>query len=149
MDIRLAATDADIERCFPVMAELRPHLRAEDWVARVRRQERGGYRLAFLVDNGAVRAVAGFRTLEFLAWGKILYIDDLVTAGAERSRGHGGALFDWCVALAQREGCDELHLDSGVQRFDAHRFYLRKGMRISSHHFALEAPFRAGTKSAT
>lgn len=140
MDIRLAASDADIESCFPVMAELRPHLPAGEWVARVRRQERSGYRLAFLTDGGAVRAVAGFRIAEFLAWGRILYIDDLVTAAATRSKGHGGALFDWCVALAKREGCDELHLDSGVQRFGAHRFYLRKGMRISSHHFALDIP---------
>ncbi|MGZ5001726.1 MAG: GNAT family N-acetyltransferase, partial [Chthoniobacterales bacterium] len=29
-------------------------------------------------------------------------------------------------------------LDSGVQRFDAHRFYLMKRMKISSHHFSLE-----------
>jgi hypothetical protein len=30
-----------------------------------------------------------------------------------------------------------LHLDSGVRRFDAHRFYLNKRMNISSHHFSM------------
>jgi GNAT superfamily N-acetyltransferase len=85
-----------------------------------------------------VRAVAGFRIAEFLAWGRILYVDDLVTASAQRSRGHGQALFDWLVARARANGCAQLHLDSGVQRFDAHRFYLRQRMSITSHHFALQ-----------
>jgi hypothetical protein len=42
------------------------------------------------------------------------------------------------VAEARATGCAKLELDSGVQRFDAHRFYLRKRMIISSHHFSLE-----------
>jgi hypothetical protein len=29
-------------------------------------------------------------------------------------------------------------LDSGVQRFGAHRFYLRRRMNITSHHFAID-----------
>jgi hypothetical protein len=52
----------------------------------------------------------------------------------------GGALFDWLVQLAREHECRELHLDSGVQRFDAHRFYLGKRMHITSHHFALKLP---------
>jgi hypothetical protein len=31
-----------------------------------------------------------------------------------------------------------LHLDSGVQRFAAHRFYLARRMDITCHHFALK-----------
>ena len=31
-----------------------------------------------------------------------------------------------------------LDLDSGVQRFPAHRFYLGQGMAITAHHFALD-----------
>ena len=39
---------------------------------------------------------------------------------------------------AARLDCDQLHLDSGVEadRADAHRFYFRHGLRISSYHFA-------------
>ena len=66
------------------------------------------------------------------------YVDDLVTDESERSLGYGGALFDWLVAEARAEGCGKLELDSGVQRFAAHRFYLTKRMIISSHHFSLE-----------
>jgi hypothetical protein len=41
------------------------------------------------------------------------------------------------VEEARREGCRALHLDSGVQRFAAHRFYLGKRMEITSRHFGL------------
>ena len=139
INICLAESEEQISLCFPVMAELRPHLLEREFVERVRRQQReNGYQLAFLEESAAVRAVAGFRFAEFLAWGRILYVDDLVTASAERSRGHGQALFGWLVARAKANGCAQLHLDSGVQRFDAHRFYLRQRMSITSHHFALE-----------
>jgi len=44
----------------------------------------------------------------------------------------------WVDREARRQGCGELHLDSGVgpDRADAHRFYFRHGMRIASYHFA-------------
>ena len=136
--IYLAESEEQIRGCFPVMAELRPHVVEREFVERVRRQQReGGYQLAFVEESGTVRAVAGYRIAEFLAWGRTLYVDDLVTASAERSRGHGQALFDWLVARAKSNGCAQLHLDSGVQRFDAHRFYLRHRMSITSHHFSL------------
>jgi GNAT superfamily N-acetyltransferase len=136
--ITLAETEADIARCFPVMAELRPHLTAGEFVPRVRRQQAAGYRLAYLVDGGAVRAVAGYRYLDTLSWGRTLYVDDLVTAEAARSQGYGGRLFDWLVAQARQDNCDALHLDSGVQRFGAHRFYLTRRMDIIAHHFAMK-----------
>ena len=138
MPIALAGTEADIARCYPVMAELRPHLSAAEFAARVRKQQATGFQLAYLEESGEVRAVTGFRYLETLAWGKILYVDDLVAAEATRSRGHGGKLFDWLVAQAKQNNCDALHLDSGVQRFGAHRFYLTRRMDIIALHFALK-----------
>ena len=138
MKIALAETEADIARCYPVMVELRPHLSAAEFAARVRRQQATDFHLAYLEETAEVRAVAGFRYLETLAWGKILYVDDLVAAPATRSRGHGGKLFDWLVAQAKQNNCAEFHLDSGVQRFGAHRFYLTRRMDITCHHFALK-----------
>ena len=136
--VHLAESDEDIGRCFPVMTELRPHLAGGDFVGRVRRQQQeSGYQLACLEEGGVVQAVAGFRIAEFLAWGRILYVDDLVTTAQTRSRGHGQKLFDWLLAHAREKGCAEFHLDSGVQRFDAHRFYLRNRMEIRAHHFSI------------
>ena len=136
--IRLAETREDVARCAPVMLELRPHLQAEVFVEQVLRQQQEGYRLAFLEEAGAVQACAGYRFCESLSWGRFLYVDDLVAASAARSRGFGGELLDWLVAKARAEGCAEFLLDSGVQRFGAHRFYLAKRMDIIAHHFALK-----------
>jgi GNAT superfamily N-acetyltransferase len=136
--ILITKTDEEILRCFAVMVELRAHLVADEFVRRVRQQEKGGYRLAYLEDNGGVKAVAGFRIGEYLCWGKILYVDDLVTTAGERSRGLGQQLLDWLLEYARAEGCDQFHLDSGVEKFAAHRFYLRNRMQISAHHFSLK-----------
>lgn len=136
MHIAVAETDADIARCFAVMQQLRPHLVESDFVARVRRMQREGFRLAWLEDGGVVRAVAGYRYWDKLFAGKALYVDDLVTDTAQRSRGHGRALLGWLAQEAKRNGCVELELDSGVQRSDAHRFYFRERMHIASYHFA-------------
>jgi GNAT superfamily N-acetyltransferase len=136
--IHVAQTAEEILRCFPIMAELRTQLIEDDFVKRVRRQQKQGYRLVFLEDAGQVKAVAGFRFGEFLCWGKILYVDDLVTTAAARSHGHGQQLFDWLLDHARAEGCAEFHLDSGVEKFGAHRFYLRNRLNISAHHFSLK-----------
>jgi GNAT superfamily N-acetyltransferase len=135
--VALAASDADVSRCWPVLRELRPHIGdAAALTAQVRRQEAAGYRLAFIEAQGRVVACAGFRVTEHLAWGRVVYVDDLATLETERSKGHGERLMNWLADRAGADGCGELHLDSGVQRFDAHRFYFRQGLAISSHHFS-------------
>lgn len=136
--IALATSRKEILRCFPVMAQLRPHLKEANFVERVERQGKAGYQVVFLEEGGAVACVAGFRILENLAWGRFLYVDDLVTDEGRRSQGCGQRLFAWLVEHAKAERCDQLHLDSGVQRFGAHRFYLASGMDIAGHHFAMK-----------
>lgn len=134
--VRSAETDAEIAACFDVLHELRTQLVREEFVARVRLQARDGYRLAFIAEGGAVVAAAGFRISTFLAWGRALYVDDLVSSARVRSRGHGHALLAWLAEHAKANGCEQLHLDSGTFRKDAHRFYFRERMEISSFHFS-------------
>lgn len=135
MNISLATSDNEITACYPVLHELRPHMTEEGFVAQIRRQQEQGYQLAYLQADRRVVAVAGFRLGENLAWGRFLYVDDLVTHPGHRSRGYGSQLLAWLRRYARREGCGQLHLDSGVQREDAHRFYLREGMAKASYHF--------------
>lgn len=137
MIIRPAETDDEIRRCFPVLSQLRPHLDPDTFVADARRQMGDGYRLVYLEDEGAVRAVAGYRILEMFSRGRFLYVDDLVTDAATRSQGYGEALFDGLVRRAREAGCRQLDLDSGVQRCGAHRFYFRKRMHVASYHFTI------------
>jgi GNAT superfamily N-acetyltransferase len=135
----IANTPEEIQRCHLVMRELRPLFQEPDqFVERVLRQQKEGYQLAFLEFENEVRAVAGYRILESLFSGKFLYVDDLVTRESDRSRGFGGELLDWLVEQARAHGCENLELDSGVQRFDAHRFYFSQRMSISSYHFRIK-----------
>jgi GNAT superfamily N-acetyltransferase len=136
----------DTARAFAAMRSLRTHFdREEDFVRRVDDVQRPeGYRLvgAFEDDAPDAVAVAGFRLVHSLAWGRHLYVDDLSTLPASRRRGNARRLLDWLVEEAGRLGCDQLHLDSGVglDRADAHRLYLNTGMVISAHHFARQVP---------
>ena len=136
--IKIAETDNEIEKCYPVMSELRPHLREDEFVERVKRQGRqSGFQLVYLSVDDGVKAVAGVRIAEWLAGGTSLEIEDLVAAGGERSKGYGGQLFDWIVEYARQNGCDEIKLVSAVTRFAAHRFYLNKRMIIQAHYFSM------------
>jgi GNAT superfamily N-acetyltransferase len=134
-----AKTPEQIARCYSTMRELRSHIASEaEFVSRVQLQRKDGYRLAYVEADGEVRAAAGYRIYELLFSGRTLYVDDLVTREIDRSKGFGGRLFDWLVDEARRENCAAFTLDSGVHRFDAHRFYLMKRMKIASHHFTLD-----------
>ena len=131
-----AESDEAILGCHEVMAELRPHVAREDFLETVRSMQPGGLRLACIRDGGRVVAVAGYRISTNLFSGRHLYVDDLVTAESERSKGHGKALLGWLRQQAVENDCDVFHLDSGVQRKRAHQFYLREGLELSSYHFS-------------
>ena len=137
-EIFLASDSAQIERCCDVMRELRPQVDAASFTERVLVQQKQGFQLAYVQSGGEIRSVAGFRITETLFAGRTLYVDDLVTRATDRSRGFGGQLFDWLINYAIAHGCKHLTLDSGVQRFAAHRFYLNQGMDITAHHFVLQ-----------
>jgi GNAT superfamily N-acetyltransferase len=135
-EVKLAESAAEIARCLPVMLHLRPYLVAEEFAGRIQAQQAQGYKLAWLEHEGKVVAVAGFRVMEMLSTGRTLYVDDLVTDPAHRSHGHGRAMLDWLQGYAHQAGCETFSLDSGTQRHEAHAFYFRERMRITSFHFA-------------
>lgn len=138
VSVELAETDEQILATREVMLQLRPHLAPDEYVARVRRlMEKERFHLLAGVEDGVVRAVAGFRFMDMLYCGRILYVDDLVTDEAARSAGWGARLLEWMRWRAEAEECAELHLDSRVTRARAHRFYFRQGMEITAFHFAL------------
>ena len=128
----------EFERCYPIMRELRPHLEKHLFVEQAIGQMGEGYRLVYLEIGKEVKALAGFRILTFLAWGKVLYIDDLITGTEDRKKGYGGKLLKWVLNQAKLANCNHVHLDSGPQRHDAHRLYLNHGMKIIGYHFSVD-----------
>ncbi|MEZ0155757.1 MAG: GNAT family N-acetyltransferase [Candidatus Reddybacter sp.] len=131
-----AITDQQIVDCFAVLGELRPHLERGDFLSTVRAMGNEGYQLAYIEDTERVVAVAGFRINTNLFMGKHLYVDDLVTTQSARSQGYGGQLLAWLQHEANEQGCKVLHLDSGTQRAQAHKFYFEQGFTIASFHFS-------------
>jgi GNAT superfamily N-acetyltransferase len=113
----------------------------EEFVRQVNQYQRPeGYRLIASFEDGIDTpvAIAGFRTSHSLAFNHFLYVHDLITRAAFRGRGHAASLMRWLYEEADRLGCTQLQLDSGVgpHRYDAHRFYLNQGMHIRAYHFA-------------
>ena len=131
--------EAETETAARTLLELRPHHGTVEQLGRqIDRQRANGYRVVASMHDDVAAAVAGFRVQENTAWGRHLYVDDLVTHPQHTRKGHADALFAWLDEEARRHGCVEFHLDSGVgpDREAAHRFYFNHGLRISSYHFA-------------
>jgi len=113
-EILLATTDVEIKACYPVMQQLRPAYSEVAFLTQTKKQIQKGYHLAYLKDGRHICSVAGYRYSECLAW------------------------VDWLMEQAKSQQCAQLHLDSGVQRLDAHRFYEAQGMVHNSHHYAVD-----------
>ena len=138
----VAVTDRDgrvvepawLTRAEAVHRQLRGGLPA-DYAGRLRVVFTNGVRMSVATEGEAVRGVALWRVIENTYEGRRLYVDDLVSDEAHRSRGVGKALLRHLESLARNMKCDVLALDSGTQRTDAHRFYFREGMVIPSFSF--------------
>ena len=116
-----------------VHRQLRPHL--GDYVARMKQVLAAGAEMAVAEEGGKVLGVAVFRILEKTHSGRELYCDDLVTDEAKRSTGVGHALIAYMERICRERDCDTFSLDSGTQRQQAHKFYFREGMTVTSFHF--------------
>ena len=137
MNIKIATTNADFEKCWPAVQALRPHLSREVYLSQVQQQVAEGYILAY-VDGKVAPAICGYRYLNFLFCGPHFYIDDLSTLPEARGQGHATALLDFVISEAKKHGFKHVTLDSGHHRHTAHRLYLNKGFTIKSHHFVLD-----------
>ena len=135
--IKIAATETEIRACYSLISELRPHLSENEFVSQILRQiQNHHYELIYLRVNKEIVAAAGYRITEYLAWGKTLYVDDLITRSTTRKCGYGSALLDWLIDKSKALSCQQFHLDSGTHRHDAHRLYLTRKLQINSFHFS-------------
>ena len=122
-----------LARAEGVHRQLRPHLPA-DYAARMRQIFAGGGRMAVAARGEQVLGLAVWRHTH-KTFATELYVDDLVTDEAQRSTGVGRALLGLCERRGRELGAETLSLDSGTQRQQAHKFYFREGMVVSSFHF--------------
>lgn len=133
--VELAPGDPRLRQALEVMLSLRTERSVEELERLHAEGHRNGYRIVALFDQGECRAVAGFRVMTSFAHGRFLYVDDLATTERWRSHGYGERLEHHLGGVARAEGCEQIRLDSGVQRRRAHRFYFRRGYAIESFNF--------------
>ncbi len=127
MKIRELTADRDILAALPLMSALRDRVREETFLVEVRRQQIEGYRLFGAFEADRLVCLAGVRRSHTLARGEHLFVDDLVTAEAERGRGRGKALLAHLAERAAAEGIPRVYLDS---RATAKGFYERVGFTM-------------------
>lgn len=119
--------DEELAAAYPLMAELRPNLREEAFIAQVREQQREGYRFLAGSVGGRPVSLAGYRLSTTMARGRHLFVDDLVTAAAEQGKGYGTAMLRRLCAIARAEGIEKVYLDS---RDTARTFYEQIGFTM-------------------
>ncbi len=122
----VAKTKDEIERCHPVMRELRLNLSIEDyWTIYNQAHAADGYEIVAIEDNYKILAVMGYRILHDYVHGKHVYIDDLVTTQEHRSEGLGAQLLDYAENIAREQGCKGLRLCTGIENQRGKQFYER------------------------
>jgi GNAT superfamily N-acetyltransferase len=131
----LAGDDPAWDAALPVLRQLRPHVDRATLDAILEAAQPQGLTFTAAFRGGACVGVAGWRVVDTTSVVRKLYVDDLVTDEAARSGGVGAALLAHLDGRAVELGCAVLELDSGHQRTDAHRFYVREGFEDVSRHF--------------
>ncbi|MEA2446565.1 MAG: hypothetical protein QOK47_202 [Actinomycetota bacterium] len=132
--VEASPRDPRLKDIYPVMHELRTELSEDAFNALYVEGYPLGYRVVGLFDEGRCRAAAGYHLTHGFAHGKFVYVDDLITSDAERSKGYGKALNDYLKDVARGHGA-KIQLDSGTWRTNAHKFYFREGYVIGAFHF--------------
>ena len=137
-DIRYVDLEREVEACYPLMKQLRPHLASgQEFIVCWRRQKSAGYRLIAVWDQARPVALAGFRVQVNLVHGTHFYVDDLVTEEAQRSGGYGRTLMERLKAEGMALGCAKLVLDASLVNTLGHRFYYRQGLLATALRFTL------------
>ncbi|SEJ40042.1 Acetyltransferase (GNAT) family protein [Dyadobacter koreensis] len=138
MKVKIAKTSQEIEFCKEAVLAFRPNVDEENFVSQVSQMMEDGFTLAYISDDLETKAVAitGYRIINMLRTGPIIYIDDLYTSPECRGKGYAKRLLDFVDDEGKKMGINAVHLDSGYMLHDAHRLYLNQGYHLACNHFA-------------
>lgn len=121
-------TADQLKSFFNLLVELRPQLTwsvFQDIYDQAAKSD--SYKLVGLMSKGEIVAVMGYRILYDFLHGKHIYIDDLVTASAHRSKGFGAVLLAFAEQQAAEHQCFNLRLCTGNDNHSGQKFYLKNG----------------------
>lgn len=134
-----ASTLSDLKRFFPVISELRPRLTFNEYVELYNEaHKRDEFNLVAIEEDNIVLAVMGYRILFDFVRGKHVYIDDLVSTEAARSKGLGAELLLFAKKIAIDEKCKGLRLCTGLDNFRGIKFYEKHGWTRRAYAYVNE-----------
>lgn len=114
----------ELIEAFPIMKQLRTHLDESTYLELVlEAQKVDRYKMVALFNEDKIVAVAGFKPMTTLYYGRFIWVCDLVTDTNIRSKGYGEKLLTYVHEWAKENKYESVALSSGLQRTDAHRFY--------------------------
>lgn len=114
----------ELERCFPVMKELRPHLNVQEFLEIYRHAHAmDGYEIVAIEQKGQIVALMGYRILYDFVRGRHLYIDDLVSSETKRSQGLGAELLKHAEQIAKGLNCKSMRLCAVLENELGIKFY--------------------------
>lgn len=126
----------NLERCYPIMKELRPHLSIEIFFSIYEQShESDGYEMVAIEMDNEIIAVMGYRFLTDYVRGKHVYIDDLVSTEKVRSQGLGAELLKFAEDIARKNNCKTLRLCTGIENERGVQFYDRNGWTKRAHAY--------------
>lgn len=119
----------------PLILELNPTLSPAQFDAYLQQMQAQAYRCVGIFEEGALVGAAGFWIFTRFWCGKQCDIDNVIVSKTYRNRGYASKLLAYIEAIATREACDTLVLDSYASAANAHHFYFKNGYFIKGFHF--------------
>jgi len=126
INIKELTNKEQLLEAFPVMKQLRTDLTEVTYFELLTQMKKEGYQLYALYDEEKIVSLAGLSWRTNFYNKKHIYIYDLVTDAAGRSRGYGERLLNFIHSWGKENGAEYVALESGIHRKDAHRFYEQK-----------------------
>ncbi|EOP26927.1 MULTISPECIES: GNAT family N-acetyltransferase [Bacillus] len=136
MNVKEVVTEAQLHEVLPILQQLRTQLSEEEAGFLFRKMKEENYKLFSLRnEDDEVVGLAGVAICTNFYNKKHVFVYDLVTAEAHRSKGYGNVLLSYTENWGKENGCESIDLTSAFPRIDAHRFYEREGYDKVSYSF--------------
>ncbi|MDZ5607683.1 GNAT family N-acetyltransferase [Bacillus pseudomycoides] len=139
MNVKEIKTEEQLDEVLPVLQQLRTTLTKEEAQSLFCQMKEERYQLFSLYnEENEVASLAGVAVCTNFYNKKHVFVYDLVTAEAHRSKGYGEVLLSYIERWGKEQGCTCIALTSAFPRIDAHRFYEREGYDKVSYSFHKE-----------
>ena len=137
MNFRYGLQD-DCRRIYDLICEMEEKALPYDHFSRIWEKQIANPDYISLVceEDGGVIGVLNLRLEEQLHHAQLVAeIMEMAVKAEYRSSGIGKALIRWAYQIAQEKGCLQIEASSNQLRTNAHRFYLREGMKNYHYKF--------------